>query len=229
VKGYGAEPRPGRPTGTPTLADVYRPAAFVEDDRDALVAMIMRASLAHLVAHGTDGFESSPVPVLADVDGGRVRLRGHLARPNPLWRMAPCDVLAVVPLSDAYVSPSWYPAKAEHGKVVPTWNYEVVHAHGRLVAHDDVAWLDAFVRELTERHEAGRPEPWAVSDAPADFVGTMLRGIVGVEIEVTRLEGKRKLSQNRPETDQLGVIAGLERDPSHGAATTASAMRAARG
>jgi transcriptional regulator len=208
---------------------VYRPAAFVEDDRDALVAMITAASLAHVVAHGADGFESSPVPVLADVVDDRVRLRGHLARPNPLWRMAPCDVLAIVPLDDAYVSPSWYPAKAEHAKVVPTWNYEIVHAHGRLVAHDDVAWLDAFVRELTERHEAGRPEPWAVSDAPADFVATMLRGVVGIEIEVTRLEGKRKLSQNRPEADQLGVIAGLERSGSAGAVTTAAAMRATGG
>ena len=207
---------------------MYRPPAFVEDDTDALLAMLREAPLAHLVAHGDGGFESSPVPVIADVVDGRVRLRGHLARPNPLWRMAPCDVLAIVPLADAYVSPSWYATKAEHGKVVPTWNYEVVHAHGTLRSHDDAGWLDAFVRELTERHESGRPEPWAVDDAPAEFVQTLLRGIVGIEIEVTRLEGKRKLSQNRPEGDQLGVVGGLRASGDRGAAATADAMVAAR-
>ena len=207
---------------------MYRPPAFTEDDTEALLAMIHETPLVHVVAHGDGGFESSPVPVIADVVDGAVRLRGHLARPNPLWRMAPCDVLAVVAPTDAYVSPSWYPTKAEHGKVVPTWNYEVVHAHGRLVAHDDAAWLDAFVRELTERHEAGRPAPWSVDDAPADFVQALLRGIVGFEIAVTRLEGKRKLSQNRPEADQLAVIDAMSASGDRGAVATAAAMVAAR-
>jgi transcriptional regulator len=204
---------------------MYRPPAFAEDDIPTLLAMIDVAALAHVVAHGPDGFESSPLPVLADVVDGAVRLRGHVARPNPLWRMAPCDVLVVVPLTDAYVSPSWYPSKAEHGKVVPTWNYEVVHAHGRLVAHDHPAWLDAFVRELTERHESRRSEPWAVDDAPADFVATMLRGIVGIEVAVTRLEGKRKLSQNRPEADRIGATDGMAASGARGAEATAAAMR----
>jgi transcriptional regulator len=205
---------------------MYRPQAFVEDDTAMLLDMIERASLAHLVAHGPDGFDSSPLPVLGAVDEhGAVRLRGHLARPNPLWRMAPCEALVIVPLSDAYVSPSWYASKAEHGKVVPTWNYEVVHAHGRLVAHDDVGWLDTLVRDLTARHEAGRTEPWAVDDAPPDFVANMLRGIVGIELEVTRLEGKRKLSQNRPVADQRAVIDGLEMSGARGAPETAASMR----
>ena len=109
---------------------MYRPAAFTEDDLDVVLDMIDRASLGHLVVQGPDGFESSPLPILAGVGDGIVHLRGHLARPNPLWRLAPCDALVIVALSDAYISPSWYPSKAVDGKVVPTWNYEVVHAHG---------------------------------------------------------------------------------------------------
>ena len=204
---------------------MHRPQAFAEDDVTTLVEMVDRAALAHLVAVGPDGFESSPLPVLADVHDGVVRLRGHVARPNPLWRLAPCDVLAIVPLGDAYVSPSWYPTKHETGKVVPTWNYEVVHAHGRMVAHDDVAWLDGFVRELTVRHEAHRPDPWAVDDAPAEFVAGLLRGIVGLEVRVARLEGKRKLSQNRPVADRLGAAGGLEATGAPGDAELATVMR----
>jgi transcriptional regulator len=203
---------------------MYRPGAFTEDDAGAILALIDRASLGHLVAVGPDGFESSPLPVLADEHDGRVRVRGHLARPNPLWRLAPCRAVLIVPVADAYVSPSWYPTKVDTGKVVPTWNYEVVHAHGDLVARDDVRWLDGFVRELTERHERGRTEPWSVDDAPADFVTAMLRGIVGVELAVDRLEGKRKLSQNRPEEDRRGVIAGLAVEPTAGAADVAASM-----
>jgi transcriptional regulator len=221
-----AGPNPRRPRPAASYdPGVYRPQAFAEDDTGVLLAIIDRASLAHLVAHGPDGFESSPLPVIADLHDGEVRIRGHVARPNPLWRLAPCDVLAVVPLTDAYISPSWYATKQEDGKVVPTWNYEVVHAHGHLVAHDDVGWLDAFVRELTSRHEHRREQPWAVDDAPADYVASMLRGIVGVEIAVTRLEGKRKLSQNRPIEDQQGAIAGLERTGERRAVETAGAMR----
>ena len=145
---------------------MYRPTAFAEDDLDVVLDMIDQASLAHLVVHTSDGFESSPLPILADVRDGIVHLRGHLARPNPLWRLAPCDAFVIVALSDAYISPSWYPSKAVNGKVVPTWNYEVVHAHGKLVAHDDVEWLERLVRDLTERHERANAEPWAVDDAP---------------------------------------------------------------
>ena len=204
---------------------MYRPGAFAEDDTAAILALIDRAPLGHLVAAGAEGFESSPLPVLADEHDGRVRVRGHLARPNPLWRRAPCRALLIVPVADAYVSPSWYPTKSATGKVVPTWNYEVVHAHGDLIAHDDVTWLDGFVRELTARHERGRAEPWSVDDAPADFVAAMLRGIVGVELAVDCLEGKRKLSQNRPEEDCRGVIAGLADEPAAAAVAVAASMR----
>ena len=204
---------------------MYRPTAFTEDDVDVIVDMIDRASLAHFVVRSPDGFESSPLPVLADVRDGIVHLRGHLARPNPLWRLAPCDALVILPVNDAYISPSWYPSKAAGGKVVPTWNYEIVHAHGTLVAHDDVEWLDRLVRDLTERHERANPDPWAVDDAPADFVAAMLRGIVGVEVAVERLEGKRKLSQNRADDDQRGAVAGLDATAAPRSAALADAMR----
>ena len=204
---------------------MYRPTAFTEDDVDVVVDMIDRASLAHLIVHSPDGFESSPLPVLADVRDGIVHLRGHLARPNPLWRLAPCDALVILPVNDAYISPSWYPSKAAGGKVVPTWNYEIVQAHGTLVAHDDVEWLDRLVRDLTERHERANPDPWAVDDAPADFVAAMLRGIVGVEVAVERLEGKRKLSQNRADDDQRGAVAGLDATATPRSAALADAMR----
>ena len=117
--------------------------------------------------------------------------------------------LAIFAGPDAYVSPNWYATKAETGKVVPTWNYEVVHAAGELVVHDDAAWVGDLVRRLTERHEAGQERPWSVDDAPADFVAAQLRAIVGIELRITRLEGKRKLSQNRSAADVRGVIAAL--------------------
>ena len=177
------------------------------------------------MVHGPQGFESSPLPILADVRDGTVHVRGHLARPNPLWRLAPCEALVIVALSDAYISPSWYPSKAVNGKVVPTWNYEVVHAHGQLVAHDDVEWLERLVRDLTERHERVNAAPWAVDDAPADYLAAMLRGIVGVEIAVERLEGKRKLSQNRSDEDQRGAVAGLDATGAPRSAAVADAMR----
>jgi transcriptional regulator len=136
---------------------------------------------------------------------------------------APVDALVIVPISDAYVSPSWYPSKQEHGKVVPTWNYEVVHLHGRLVTHDP-DWTLALVRELTDHHEAGLPEPWSVDDAPSEFVDGLLKAIVGVSLEVTRVEAKRKLSQNKPAPDLDGAIAGLRWTDMPRALTIAEAM-----
>jgi transcriptional regulator len=163
------------------------------------------------------------MPFIVADDGDVVR--GHLARPNPVWRAAPCDALMIVPVTDAYISPSWYPSKAEHGKVVPTWNYEVVHIHGRLLAHDDVIWVEQLVRDLTDLNEVVLPEQWSVDDAPADYLEKMLRGIVGVELQVESLVGKRKLSQNRPGEDQAGIVAGLDATRGRGAANIADAMR----
>ena len=173
--------------------------------------MVRDRPLATIVRVGANGMDADPVPLLYDAgEGPHGMLRGHVARANPLWRDADGrDVLALFHGPQAYVSPGWYPSKTEHGKVVPTWNYVLVQAHGRLRAVDDAAWLRALVGRLTDTHEAARPAPWAVTDAPADYVDSMLRAIVGIEIVVTRLEGKWKSSQNRAEPDRAGVARGL--------------------
>jgi transcriptional regulator len=137
-------------------------------------------------------------------------LHGHLARNNDQWkRRAAGESLVIVHGPDAYITPGWYAAKAEHGRVVPTWNYVTAHVYGRLVVHDDPAWTEDLVRRLTTRHEAYRDHPWSVDDAPRPFIEGQLRAIVGIELEITRIEAKAKLSQNRPPADVDGVIAGL--------------------
>lgn len=191
---------------------MYRPAHFEQNDPAALQALIQAHPLATLVTLDADGLAADPVPLEYDAAAGsHGTLRGHVARANPLWRQADGQtVLAVFHGPQAYVSPSWYPGKAEHHKVVPTWNYAVVQAHGTLRAVHDGPWLHALVTRLTERHERGQVAPWSVADAPPDFVKQMLRAVVGIEIEVTRLIGKWKVSQNRSEADRLGVVGGLE-------------------
>lgn len=151
------------------------------------------------------------MPLLLDRPASR--LRGHFAQANQQWQVLDgAEVLVLFPLSDGYVSPSRYPSKAIDDKVVPTWNYEVVHAHGTATIHDDIEWVRGLVTDLTDHHESSRPagsrEPWAVTDAPSEFIDRQLRAIVGVEIEITRLDGKRKLSQNRSDADREGVIIG---------------------
>lgn len=200
---------------------VFLPRHFTEDDRHAAGAMARSAGFGHLTVAGPDGLLSTPVPFLIDDDATLVR--AHLARPNPVLAVAPVDALLVVPLSDAYVSPSWYPSKAEHGKVVPTWNYEVVHLHGRLVTHDS-AWTLQLVRDLTDHHEAEMASPWSVADAPASYVDGLLNAIVGISLEVTRVDAKRKLSQNKPSGDLDGAITGLRSDDRRGSRTIADAM-----
>jgi transcriptional regulator len=152
----------------------------------------------------------------------------HFAKANPHWREIEDDspALLIVTGPDAYVSPSWYPAKAEHGKVVPTWNYSAVHLTGTARVHDDPEWLRAAVTGLTDRHEGARDEPWHVSDAPDAFIDGQLRGIVGVELTVTGVEGKAKLSQNRSEADRSGVVDGLREDGRPGDLGVADAMAA---
>lgn len=206
---------------------MYLPRHFAEDDPAALHALMRDHPLAVLVHTGGDGLDADHVPLAFDAAASV--LRGHVARANPLWRSADGrPVLAVFRGAEGYVSPSWYPSKAIHHKVVPTWNYAVVHAHGRLRAVDDAPWLRALVGELTAQHEARRPAPWMVDDAPADYVQQMLRAIVGIEIAVERLEGKFKLGQNRSADDRAGVVAGLTRDAEAGdprAAALRLAMR----
>ena len=207
---------------------MYRPRHFDEQDAATIGEMFGRAPLGHLVVRTDDGFEASPLPFIArpPASGDEpFRLHGHVARANPIWRAAPADALVILPGADAYVSPSWYPSKAEHGKVVPTWNYEVVHVHGRLVAHDDAEWLDTFVRALTTVHEADLAEPWSVDDAPADYRATMLKAIVGIEVVATRVEAKRKLSQNKSVDERQGIVAGLALNGGVGSAETAELMR----
>ena len=210
---------------------MYRPGHFTEDRIEALADLVRRHPFATLVSLGGDGLIATHLPLLWDADRAPYgTLRGHFARPNPHARVttSPVDALAIFAGPNAYVSPSWYPSKAEHGKVVPTWNYAVVHAYGPLRLIDDVGWLRTLVTRLTEREESAFPEPWRVTDAPEPFLEALLRGIVGVEIEITRLEGKWKLGQNRPDADQGGVIDGMAARGDAGAGALARLARAHR-
>jgi len=153
-----------------------------------------------------------------------------VARNNRQWKVPPIsEAMVIIRGPDAYISPAWYATKREHGRVVPTWNYITAHVHGRLIVHDDPAWVEANVRALSERHEAQRGEPWSVDDAPPAYIAGQLRAIVGVEIVISRIEAKFKLGQNRSIEDVDGAIAGLDRSGSAGARPTADAMRASRG
>jgi transcriptional regulator len=193
---------------------MYLPSHF-EETRPERMQELMRAHpLGLLVTQDRAGaLVANTIPFLFDAGAGGSAswLRGHVARANPVWREARTDVDALVVFQgpQAYVSPSFYASKAEHGKVVPTWNYMMVQARGRLHAIDDATWVRAFVTRLTERHEGSRAAPWAVRDAPDDYIATMVRAIVGVEIEVTALTGKWKVSQNRSAADRAGVVQGL--------------------
>ncbi len=186
---------------------MYAPPAFAVDDPDTLAAMIARAPLATLVAAGPDGLEAAHLPLLHDREAGL--LVGHLARGNPLAAQADGAAMAVFVGPEAYVSPGFYPSKQAHGRVVPTWDYEAVHVHGRLERFDDADTLLRLVTALTDRFEADRPAPWSVADAPGAYVAGLLRAIVGVRLVIERVEGVRKLSQNRDAADRAGVRAGL--------------------
>ena len=196
---------------------MYQPAhgKFAVADPAALLAELTRHVPATLVTVGANGLRASILPMLYDPgDGDHGTLRGHLARPNPQWRDAGGDLeaLAILDGPDAYVSPALYEEKRLTGKVVPTWNYVTAHVYGRLVVHDDPAWVEALVRRLTAKHEGGRAHPWSMDDAPPPFLAGQLRAIVGVELRITRIDAKAKLSQNRPEADVAGVVAGLTAD-----------------
>ena len=190
---------------------MYIPKHFREEDLPALHAMIRDSGLATLISPTPEGLLATHLPLLLDADAGPFgTLIGHVARGNPHGQVDPeAESLVIFRGPDGYVTPSWYAAKRETGKVVPTWNYVAIHAYGRLEVFDDPDRLLDIVTRLTDHHEAGRSAPWAVSDAPADFVATMLKGIRGVALRITRLEGKAKLSQNRPAEDQQRVIEGL--------------------
>jgi transcriptional regulator len=190
---------------------MYVPPAFKDDDLDSIRATICSARLANLVTATADGPIATPLPLFLDETEGEFGvLYGHVAKANPQWRSAPIgEALAIFMGPEAYVTPSWYATKQETGKVVPTWNYIAVHVYGPVEFFQEPERLLNVVTRLTNKHETSRAEPWAVSDAPPEFVAAQLRGIVGLRIPVTRFEGKRKMSQNRPEADRVGVVAGL--------------------
>jgi transcriptional regulator len=188
----------------------------------------MRAApFADLITLGTEGLEATPLPLMLDPsDGPQGSLIGHIARANPQWRTADVaqEALAIFSGPDSYISPSYYETKRLSGKVVPTWNYVTIHARGRIsFFHEPEALLD-LVRRLTDQHEGGRAAPWAVSDAPPDFIQSQLRGIVGLRLEITALTGKWKMSQNRSAADRAGVVAGLRADGGPGAEAVAAAV-----
>ena len=191
---------------------MYLPSHFEETRPEVLHALLRSHPLGLLITQGASGIAANSIPFIIDPSRGpHGTLRGHVARANPVWCEARTDTESLVVFQgpQAYISPGWYASKAETGKVVPTWNYVMVQARGRLKVIDDVAWLRQLVGELTERHESARAAPWAVDDAPADYIATMLRSIVGLEIELVSLSGKWKVSQNRSGADREGVARGL--------------------
>lgn len=195
---------------------MYTPSSFAIDDLQDLHQQILATRLAMLVTHGEQGLQASHIPLLLDADQGpNGTLYGHLAKANPQWKELQngAEAMVIFAGADAYVSPGFYPAKAEHGKVVPTWNYVAVHAYGTAEVFSDADRLLNLVSALTDRHEASRAQPWKVADAPADYIDGMLRAIVGFALPIERLEGKRKLSQNRSAADIAGVREGLAASP----------------
>ncbi len=205
---------------------MYVPVHFAADDAEVR-ELLAQPGAADLVTATTSGLTATLLPfVYEPTVGEHGALLGHVARNNDQWRQEVLgDALVIVRGPDAYVSPSWYASKAEHGRVVPTWNYVTAHVYGRLVVHDDPDWVGALVRRLTDRHEVDNPMRWSVDDAPATFVAGQLRAIVGVELVISRVEAKAKLSQNRLAADIDGVIIGLE---ARGDTATADAVRDAR-
>lgn len=191
---------------------MYLPSHFAEPRVDVMHDLIRAHPFGTLVVLTSGGLDANHIPFEVDPEPAPFgTLRGHLARANPAWKnFSPqVDALVIFQGAHTYISPSWYASKKEHGKVVPTWNYAVVHASGPLRVIDDRAWVRRFVEQLTDRHEAPRRAPWKVTDAPEDFVDTMTNAIVGIEVPIVQLAGKWKVSQNRPREDRAGVAQGL--------------------
>ena len=199
---------------------MYTPKHFVEARVEALHALIHAYPFATLVTHTAHGLTANHLPfeLVGEV------LHGHVARGNELTQRDGAEVLLMFQGPDGYISPNWYPSKHETGREVPTWNYAVVHVHGRLRVIDDATWLRRLLETLTDHHEAGRPQPWKISDAPDDHIEKSLRAIVGLEVTIERIEGKFKLSQNHPARNRAGVIAGLHERNGDGDAELAAWM-----
>jgi transcriptional regulator len=221
---------------------MYVPSHFAMSAAETR-SLLASITAADLITPTSQGLVATFLPLRYDADSGEHgALLGHVARNNEHWRSAgaadgngssgsdsqgsAADSLVIVRGPDAYVSPSFYAAKREHGRVVPTWNYVTAHVYGRLIVHDDVDWLRSLVTTLTEQHEAQFAQPWAVTDAPAGYIDGQLKAIVGIELRITRIEAKAKLSQNRSEADRIGVVAGLS-EPGSAAMTARASMAAA--
>jgi transcriptional regulator len=197
----------GRGSATYAEAAMYIPRQFALSD-DETEAALAEAGFAHLVTHDPSGLMVTPLPLLYDRAGHS--LIGHVSRANPHWHSDGCESVAIFSGPQAYISPGFYATKTETGKVVPTWNYEVLNVYGRLVVHDDADWVLNLVTMLTNQHEQHRAEPWQVTDAPESYTRAHLRAIVGVELVISKVEGKAKMSQNQPERNRTGVVAGLK-------------------
>lgn len=226
----GSTSRPADGTPRRLLSIAYAEPMYVPhfnaiEDESEIRAMVRAIGSAELITVGADGY---PIATLLPIMWRDGIVIAHMARANPHWRQIEPDARALLICGgpQAYVSPSWYAAKAEHGRVVPTWNYSTVHLSGTLQVHDDAEWVRVAVGDLVERHESGRAAPWHVTDAPEQYVEGQLRAIVGIEMRVERVEGKAKLSQNRSEADRRGVIEGLRAENSPGAEAVADAMSA---
>jgi transcriptional regulator len=208
---------------------MYIPASFREDSPQALHGLIRACPLGTLVSQAADGLQASPLPFLLDADTNL--LRAHMARANPHWKTLggqSCLVIFMGP--DAYVTPDWYPTKAATHKVVPTWNYAAVHVRGTIRIVDEPDWLAQQIADLTAAHEAARPAPWLPVDAPADFIAAQQRAVIGLEIVITAIEGKWKMSQNREAADRDGVVRGMGNpaDPHHNPAVAALVERCSK-
>jgi transcriptional regulator len=204
---------------------MYLPSQFREERVPVMHDLIRKRPLATIVTVGAQGLTANHIPMLVQQEPEPYgTLVGHVARGNSLWRSAGTEALAIFGGPDHYISPNWYQEKQEHGRVVPTWNYAAVHAHGTLVVHEDREWLLELVTRLTRTHEAQFEQPWKVADAPPEYVEGLLKGIVGIEIPIVRLEGKWKMGQNRSAADRAGAALGLREIGSAGAVDVARLM-----
>ncbi|MFK0159968.1 FMN-binding negative transcriptional regulator [Streptomyces sp. NPDC090493] len=206
---------------------MYVPEHFVPDET-AVKDLLTNAGASDLITMTPRGLLATLLPFEYDPDAGEHgALIGHMARGNDQWeQQVQGEAMVIVRGSEAYITPTWYATKQEHHRVVPTWNYMIAHVYGQLVVHDDPAWIEAQIRRLTDRHEADYDEPWSVDQAPEKFIQRQLRAVVGVELVISRIEAKFKLSQNQPEENVEGVVAGLEARGQSGDAAVAAAVRA---
>ena len=207
---------------------MYVPSAFQQHDLTQLHGLIRQQPLASLVTHSTAGLQASHLPLWLAADEGEFgTLYGHFARANSQWRglAVEAEVLAIFTGAEAYISPTWYPSKAEHGKAVPTWDYQSVHAYGQVEVFEDAERLLQLLGRLTAQHESRQPQPWAMADAPRDYIDKMLQAIVGFRLPIQRLEGQWKLSQNRNAADRAGVHDALRTSPDAGARNLAGHIK----